>query len=97
VNEENKDSIVKVTLNWCKKVNSKKLFGVCIGILFILYVANFEPTAPIYEKIFISAFGAVLTPFLFIAIFGTIALTAYMFWIPFQPFFKWFSRWITRQ
>jgi hypothetical protein len=97
VSGENKYTTIQAFLNWCKKVNSKKLFGVCIGILFIFYVVNFEPTAPTYEKIFISAFGAVLTPLLFIAIFGTIALTAYMFWIPLQPFFKWFSRWITRQ
>ena len=87
---------IQTFLNWTKKVNSKKFWSVFIAIFFIFYVYKYDATAPLYERLLISAFGAAITPpivlaFLWIPVFGI-----GMIWLVLEGFFKWFLSWITK-
>jgi hypothetical protein len=81
---------------WTQKVNSKKLYWVTSGIFFALYFYFNQTSLSVIQNFFVSAVGAALTPVLLAYVFLSIALFLAMIWLLIAPFFKWFSRWITK-
>jgi hypothetical protein len=87
---------IQTFVNWTKKVNPKKFWSIFIAIFFIFYVYKYDSSAPLYERLLISAFGATITPpiifaFLWVPVFGVL-----MIWVALEGFFKWFLAWITK-
>jgi hypothetical protein len=87
---------LKVTRTWIQKVNSKKLYWVTSGVFFALYFYINQSSLSVIQNFFVSAVGAALTPVLLAYVFLSIGLFLAMIWLLIAPFFKWFSRWITK-
>jgi hypothetical protein len=81
---------------WFDGFNHKKVIGIFLCILFIIYLLNFDKTVPIYQSVLESALGAILTPFVLFAILWTPAFLLLCLWAGLQPFLKWLNLWIRR-
>lgn len=83
-------------VEWSRGFNDKKVWAVFLISFFVFYIFRYEASAPIYEKILISALGALMTPPILLAFLGIPAFLLLFVWTLLQDFIKWFFSWLRR-
>ena len=93
MNNRANNSMTKIS-SWFDSINKKKFYSILFVILYLFVFIRIGSEYPIYQKVFLSGFYAMLLPIVLFLLLWPLAFCVMIAWVFISDFYKWIKVWI---